>query len=128
MVLTLQEILEQQRDIQDIVETKLDRPAWNELTARETADLIKHHVTHMMVECGEFLQELPYFKYWRTYPEYDRLSDMPSEQWHALCIEYIDIFIFHMNLGLLLGLDAEAISQLYQEKTAINRKRIIEGY
>lgn len=65
-------------------------------------------------ELFELLRETNY-KYWRK-------SKSINED--ELKMEFIDVFKFVLNLGLLLGIDSEELFLLFNQKDKINHKRI----
>ena len=114
----LEKMLQKQKELQDIIQSSFDRKSWDLLDIQERAHWIKENVLYMQVEIAEFLQELPHFKSWKEYPENSSIYENSS-----LHEEYIDIMFFWLNIGLLLGLSATDIYNLYDNKHSINLQR-----
>ena len=76
---------------------------------------------------AELLERLPY-KEWRAYSP-EQLADYISEE-HKLetFYEFVDVFHFFLNVGLLLGIDGPTFKRLYYTKNAENFERQNRGY
>lgn len=88
---------------------------------KELVELIHTHSHFAVEETFEMLRELPYHKYWADYS--DLTGNEIIEKFKLAQKEFIDVFIFLMNVALFLGLDSERIYELYREKQKINIQR-----
>lgn len=73
----------------------------------------------MMVETGEFANEVRSFKHWTTKPMSDKSIVME---------EYVDILHFFLSIGNQLNFTAEEVEQAYQDKWEKNFDRQDNGY
>jgi hypothetical protein len=88
---------------------------------KSVSSLIHTHSQFAVEEIYEMLRELPYHKPWK---DYSSLSiEEVVEKMEKVEFEWIDAFIFMMNVANLLKMDSEKIKQLYNEKLSINHKR-----
>lgn len=88
----------------------------DKMTDEQLSGYIKEHTLHCMHELHEMLQELPYFKPWKTYK--------PENCSYSRCIkELIDAWHFFMNIMLALGIDANVLFSEYFIKLDENYQR-----
>ncbi len=114
----LPEMLEHQTNLQyEIWSVVPDAKQWDELTNRERCEMIAHHVSHLVTEAGEFLNELPFYKQWKKYEDHENLEDYPN--WAEMWEEYIDIFLFFLNGLILMGKSATDLENEYERKRGI---------
>lgn len=113
---TLQLVLDKQKEFQS-------RFGYNgeETDVETVSSLIHTHSAFAIEEIYEMLRELPYHKPWRDYSDWN--NEKIVEQFEIAREEWIDVFIFVMNVGLFLGLDENLIREMYLEKLGINHKR-----
>jgi len=98
-----------------IFETQLElQTRLNQLSFVFDQQKIDKTVLCIVDELFEFLRETNY-KYWR---EEKPVSIKKLKE------EYIDIFKFVLNLGLLINIDSEELFDLFMEKTKVNYRRI----
>lgn len=111
----LQDVLDKQLEFQEKVKS------FDELSVKERVDLIHTHSYFVNEEMVEMLRELPFHKPWKNYGE---LTDGEMNlMFQTAREEWIDVFIFLVNVGLLLELDEKMIYDLYLEKLGLNHKR-----
>lgn len=85
------------------------------------SSLIHTHSAFAIEEIYEMLRELPFHKPWKDYSDWT--LEKHIEQNHKGKEEWIDVFIFMMNIGLFLGFDAKMIETMYLEKLGLNHAR-----
>ena len=90
------------------------------MTAEERVEYIKEYSLHLEHELHEMLQELPFFKSWKVYPENDQAI---ADKFRAAQQEWADVTHFFLNVSLALGFDAEYLTWLFLDKNAINHRR-----
>lgn len=113
---TLQMVLDKQRGFQ----TKFGYKG-EETDIKIVSSLIHSHSTFVVEEIYEMLRELPYHKPWKDYSEWD--AEKIIKQFELGREEWMDVFIFVMNIGLFLGFDEALIKKMYLEKLGINNER-----
>ena len=101
-------IFEMQRELQ----VNLNQYTYGEFAQNK----IDKTILCIIDELFEFLRETKY-KYWRKQKQINI---------NKLKMEYIDIFKFVLNLGLLVNINSEELFDLFIEKTKINYERIGE--
>lgn len=114
-------------ELQDVLNTQLKFQEKfgfvpNESHTKEELMALIHTHSHFAVEeVFEMLRELPHHKYWADY------SNLTDEDWKnkigAAKEEWIDVFIFMMNVALFLGMDQDEIFEKYKNKQKINVER-----
>lgn len=112
----LQDVLNNQKEFQKRLGVDVDT-----LDFKENCDLIHTHTNFVIEECIEMLKEMPYHKSWKDYSTWD--AKKMNEQLDLVEQEWTDIFIFLMNVAVLLGLDEKIIFDLYSEKLGLNNQR-----
>lgn len=90
------------------------------MSTEERVAYIKEYALHLEHEIHEMLQELPFFKAWKHYPDNDttKLNMIKAAQQ-----EWADVTHFFLNVSLALGFDAEYLMWLFLDKNAINHTR-----
>lgn len=113
----LQFMLDTQKKLQDRLKT-LDFKNEQERTL-----FIKHHSQYIDQELHEMLRELPFFKEWKNYDNWDHEAkrELAKE-------EFVDVFHFVLNIALALDMDAEELFNRYLAKNNINHVRQDNGY
>ena len=112
---TLQLVLDKQAQFQSKFGFNTNIPV------EKTSELIHTHSMFIIEEVFEMLRELPFHKPWKDYSDMDR--DEIVEAFENGRKEWIDIFIFVMNVGLFLGFNENLIRDMYLEKLGINHER-----
>lgn len=117
MVKKLQDVLDTQLQFQN----KFGFVPNKSHSLEELMALIHTHSHFAVEEIFEMLRELPYHKYWVDY------STLTDDEWNEKIKkskgEFIDVFIFMMNVALFLGMDQKEIFDMYSEKQKLNVKR-----
>lgn len=91
------------------------------MTIKEKSAFIHEHSYFLIEEVVEMLRELPYHKSWKNY---DDLTDQQiKDMFYSAKKEVIDQFIFLANVMIMLDVDSEEISNLYDDKLSLNVKR-----
>lgn len=93
----------------------------SEADTKSVSELIHLHSQFAVEEVYEMLRELPFHKPWRDYSQMSA-TDI-AEAFQKGKEEFMDVMIFLMNVGNLLGLTEEEIKTLYLEKRKINIER-----
>ena len=94
---------------------------FSSMTEEARTAYIKEYTLHMIVELGEFLQELPNFKPWKLY--HRKLCCKNK----FACEELIDVFHFLMNICLAMQLDSRELLVAFEEKHRINNNRLLDA-
>lgn len=92
-----------------------------EMSLKERAAYIKEYALHTDHEMHEMLQELPYFKSWKQYPDED--SEAMQFAYARARKEMIDALHFFLNVCIGLGFDAEELHNMYMDKHKENYNR-----
>lgn len=90
------------------------------MTVEERSKYIQKQAQHMTHELHEMLQELPFFKEWKKYP------DSPEDLEHMLDearLEWIDVLHFFINITLALDFTGPELFARYASKNAVNHAR-----
>ncbi len=96
-------------------------------TFKEKVDNLTIQKRNLDTEFVELIERLPW-KEWKTYSA-EQLSGWTSkEQELETKFEYVDMLHFFINLGLLIGISAEEVGQLYYLKNKENFDRQERGY
>jgi dimeric dUTPase (all-alpha-NTP-PPase superfamily) len=86
----------------------------------ERTAYIKTHAQHLDHEIHEMLQELPFFKEWKRYPEDEKSMALAMEKARK---EFVDALHFFLNIALALGFTPGDLYAYYCEKNQINHER-----
>jgi hypothetical protein len=114
---TLQLVLDKQTEFQN----KLGFAGSPETDIESVSGLIHSHGHFAVEEIFEMLRELPFHKPWKDYSK--MTQDEIIASFGIAREEWIDVFIFVMNMGVFLGFNEALIKQMYLEKLGINHKR-----
>jgi len=116
-----------QKKLQDFYASKGKAIDLDTSSFKEKVDNITIQMRNMTSEFIELINVLPH-KEWKTYSP-EELEDFIDEE-HRLEVlyEYIDMWHFFMNIGLLLGIDGETFQKLYYTKNKENFDRQNRGY
>lgn len=90
------------------------------MSRKERVEYIKKHVLYMIVELGEFLNELPDFKEWKVYPKDAKLLSDAAEE------EFADVVHFFLNICIAAGIDDILLCALYMMKHDKNMERLAD--
>lgn len=114
-----------QKELQDRLATSGKGIHIDTATFEEKVANITVQWRNLTLEFAELLERLPY-KEWKTYTAEQRvnaMSDLLETKY-----EYIDMFHFFLNIGLLLGITGEEFEKLYLTKNKENFERQKRGY
>lgn len=100
---------------------------FSKMSLEQRTQLIKDNYVYMITEMTELIENLP-FKHWKKYSEEQKKDFVSEEQKLETYYEFIDVFHFFLNVGLLLGIDADTAWKLYATKNAENFARQDRGY
>lgn len=78
-------------------------------------------------EMNELQERLPW-KSWKSYSDSDVDAASSGDELLETKFEYIDMFHFFMNIGLLLGITGDEFAKLYYLKNKENYDRQDRGY
>lgn len=112
--MSLSEMMDYHNKVSAELRVMIGKPFFEELELEDRCLEIKNRITHMMVEAGEFLNELPFFKDWKIYERHEELKDYPN--YPELREEFLDIFLFFLEATLLMGLSARDLEDAYYDK------------
>jgi hypothetical protein len=88
---------------------------------------IKNQWTYLTTEYVELIERVP-FKTWKSYSPEQKVGFLSEEDKLETQFEYIDMFHFFMNIGLLIGIDGKTFAKLYYLKNKENFDRQNRGY
>lgn len=113
---TLQLVLDKQKEFQ----TKF---GYNEEEAdvKTVSSLIHTHAAFLNEETIEMLRELPYHKPWVDYS--GLTNEEIVEKINLGKKEWMDMFIFLMNIAVFLKMDEAEIKHMYMDKNKLNIRR-----
>lgn len=93
----------------------------------EKVNQISMEWKNINLEMAELVERLPH-KSWKSYTDSQKSGWESEEQKLETWYEYIDVFHFFMNVGLLLGITPEDFVKLYMTKNKENFDRQNRGY
>lgn len=123
---TIQEMFNMQKALQEHLASK-GRAADIHSHPSERLKDISVQWRNLTLEFAELLERLPY-KEWKTYTSDDWHNAFSDENFLETKFEYIDMWHFFMNIGLLLGINGDEFSKLYYLKNKENFARQERGY
>ena len=125
--LTLKEMFDMQLSLQKNMFARGKGIDYVNGTFKEKVDNITIQFRNLLLEFAEMEENLP-FKEWKTYSP-EQLAGWISEE-HMLetKFEYVDMWHFFMNIGLLIGITPEEFSKMYYLKNKENFDRQERGY
>ncbi len=123
----IERMFEMQKSLQDYVANKGKGMDFDAASFKDKVDQITKEWRNMTCEFAELLEGLP-FKEWKTYSPEQLKGYLSEEQKLEIWYEYIDMFHFYMNIGLLLGIDGDTFKKLYATKNKENFDRQDRGY
>lgn len=112
----LVDLFQQQRQLQWDLGYRI-----NNMSLQERAAYIKEYTLHTDHEMHEMLQELPYFKSWKQYP--DENSEVMQFAYARAREEMIDALHFFLNVCIGLGFNAKELHDMYMNKHRENYVR-----
>ncbi len=124
---TIEEMFQMQLDLQNNLKERGKGFNYDSPNFEERVKEVLYQFTCMTMEQAELIERLPW-KSWKTYSEDDKLGWKDDKQRLEVLFEYIDIFHFFMNIGLLLGIDGKEFSKLYYLKNKENFRRQENNY
>lgn len=90
------------------------------MTEEQRTAYIKEYAMHLEHEMHEMLQELPYFKPWK---KYDTAAPIVEANLKAAREEWADVLHHFLNITLALGMNADDLCKLYEDKQKVNYAR-----
>ena len=122
----LDDIFTQQRVFKEAIAKKMNIKDFEDISVKNRLNLITEEWRNLCIEFGEFLSLFPF----KRKKENNKYLKMNIEKYikknnNEILYEYIDMFIFVMNIGLWLGLDGEKVRKLFFEKLEKNVKRYL---
>jgi dimeric dUTPase (all-alpha-NTP-PPase superfamily) len=99
----------------------------SKMSLQERTDLIMKNWSYLTAEYTEMLENLP-FKSWKKYTDEQKQTFNNAEHQLETYYEFIDIFCFFCNIGILLGIDGKTFTNLYVTKNQENFDRQKRGY
>lgn len=93
----------------------------------EKVNQISMEWKNISLEMAELLERLPH-KSWKSYTDEQLTGFLSEEDKLETWYEYIDMFHFFLNIGLLLGITSEDFIKLYFTKNKENFDRQGRGY
>jgi len=94
---------------------------------KDKVDELTKQWRNFNTEFTELLERLP-FKEWKTYTSEELKGYIDKEHERECKYEYIDMWHFFINVGLLLGVSADEFVSLYVTKNKENFDRQDRGY
>lgn len=123
----IEKMFKMQKSLQDYVADKGKGLDFDAATFKDKVDQITKEWRNLTCEFAELLERLP-FKEWKSYSPEQLNGFVSEEEKLEIWYEYIDMFHFYMNIGLLLGIDGETFKKLYATKNKENFDRQDRGY
>lgn len=111
----LKEMLAAQLELQKALGYNFDT-----MTVSERTAYIKEYTAFTIDELYEVMRELPFYKPWKKYADDDSTVIVQYANARA---EFADVLHFILNIALALGLSAEDIQLLFNDKHEINYAR-----
>lgn len=113
----LQDVINLQKHFQE----NIQGINYSNLSLREKTDKIRNHGYFITEEVTEMLREQAYHKPWKDYSSWDderiKLSIENTKN------EFIDVFVFLMNVATFLDMDENEIIERYNKKLNLNYER-----
>ena len=125
--ITIEDMFQMQQKLQDFLAEKGRGQKISDLTFREKISALFYQKGMVDLEFAELAERLPY-KTWKNYSEQEKEGWTSEEQRLETLYEYVDMFHFFMNIGLLLGIDGKTFKQMYYAKNKENFDRQKRGY
>lgn len=125
--LTIKEMFEMQLSLQQNLYERGKGVSYTRGTFKEKIDNITIQKRNLDTEFVELLERLPW-KEWKTYSPEQLAGWTSKEQELETKFEYIDMWHFFMNIGLLIGITPDEFAHLYYLKNKENFNRQERGY
>lgn len=125
--ITIEQMFEMQKKLQDFYASRNKALNLDNANFKERVDNITVQFRNMTLEFAELLERLP-FKEWKTYSPEELKNYLSEDQELEVLYEYIDMFHFFLNIGLLLKIDGDKFKKLYYTKNKENFDRQNRGY
>lgn len=124
---SIKDMFRMQRDLQKFYASMGKATCPDETAPDKRVADISRQWRNLTLEFAELLERLP-FKEWKTYSHEDYVKAFSGEEMLETKFEYIDMFHFFMNIGLMLGIDGDEFAKLYYLKNKENYARQERGY
>jgi dimeric dUTPase (all-alpha-NTP-PPase superfamily) len=125
--LTLKEMFEMQLSLQKEMFRRGKGIDYVNGDFKDKVDNITIQYRNLNTEFVELLERLP-FKEWKTYSQSQMVGWISKEQELETKFEYVDMWHFFMNIGLLIGITPEELTKMYYLKNKENFDRQERGY
>lgn len=99
----------------------------NTMSFQERIQFLMNNWNFLSCEYAEMLERTP-FKSWKSYTPEQKAGFLDEEHKLEVWYEWCDMFHFFINMGLCLGIDADAAFTLYHSKNKENFARQDRGY
>lgn len=123
----LKQMFEMQKSLQDRLASSGKGLDFDKASFIEKVNQISMEWKNITLEMAELVERLPH-KSWKNYTESQKTGWESEEHKLETWYEYIDVFHFFMNIGLLLGISPDDFEKLYVTKNAENFDRQKRGY
>lgn len=127
LVNPVHQMFEMQKSLQDKLASTGKGLNFDKSTHEEKVQQIIVEWKNITLEMAELIERLPH-KSWKTYTSEQKSGWENDEQKLETWYEYIDVFHFFMNVGLLLGITPDDFIKLYVTKNKENFDRQKRGY
>lgn len=117
----LETILKSQKDFQKSMGIDFEK-----MNQKERSEYIAEHGYALIEEVVELRREMKYHKSWKNYDGWTQEED--EKQLQLAREESIDVLAFLANIFGALGMDAEMVMSMYQEKCSLNYERQENNY
>ena len=124
---TLREMFEMQLSLQRNMFARGKGIDYENASFKDRVDQLTIQKRNLDTEFVELLERLPW-KEWKTYPQESLAGFLSKEQELETKFEFVDMFHFFMNIGLLIGITPEELSTMYYLKNEENFERQKRGY
>lgn len=125
--LTLKEMFDMQLSLQKNMFNRGKGIDYIDGSFKEKVDNLTTQMRNLSSEFHELLERLPW-KEWKTYSDEQLAGWTSKEQELETKFEYVDMFHFFINMGLLIGITPEDLSRMYYLKNKENFDRQERGY
>lgn len=125
--ITIEDMFKMQKSLQDHLASKGKGPNIDTLSYSQMIDGLIYNFHNVTLEYAELMERLPH-KTWKTYTAEQLNGFIDEKHKFEVLYEYMDMFIFLMNMGLMLGIDGELFKKLYYTKNLENFNRQNNGY
>jgi hypothetical protein len=124
---SIEEMFNMQLNLQKFLSARGKSICYETASFKERVDAITTQWRNITLEFAELLERLP-FKEWKNYSPEQLENFLNEEEKLEVLFEYIDMWHFFMNIGLLLKIDGETFKKLYYLKNKENFDRQNRGY